>query len=99
MVSASSARPATRSPCASSTPRPSMTTSPTSPTRPSETPTSGEEGMSMNYYDTLIEVADDCPAKEAQVPQARGAKKTQAVVEYELLTKHPYKYTEETHRL
>jgi hypothetical protein len=49
----------------------------------------------MNYYDTLIEVADDCPAKEAQVPQARGAKKTKAVVEYELLAKHPYKYTEE----
>jgi hypothetical protein len=28
----------------------------------------------MNYYDTLIEVADDCPASEAQVPQARGEK-------------------------
>jgi len=51
--------------------------------------------MSMNYYDTLIEVADDCPAKEAQVPQASGAKKTKAMVEYELLAKHPYKYTEE----
>jgi uncharacterized protein DUF6157 len=51
--------------------------------------------MSMNYYDTLIEVADDCPAMEAQVPQATGAKKTKAVVEYELLAKHPYKYTEE----
>jgi hypothetical protein len=25
----------------------------------------------MNYYDTLIEVADDCPATEAQVPQTR----------------------------
>jgi hypothetical protein len=49
----------------------------------------------MNYYDTLIEVADDCPATEAQVPQARGAKKTKAVVEHELLAKHPYTYTEE----
>jgi Family of unknown function (DUF6157) len=49
----------------------------------------------MNYYDTLIEVAEDCPAAEAQVPQAKGAKKTKAVVEYELLAKHPYKYTEE----
>jgi hypothetical protein len=49
----------------------------------------------MNYYDTLIEVADDCPATEAQVPQARGGKKTKAVVEYELLVKHPYVYTEE----
>jgi Family of unknown function (DUF6157) len=49
----------------------------------------------MNYFDTLIEVADDCPAMEAQIPQARGAEKTKAVVEYELLARHPYKYTEE----
>ena len=49
----------------------------------------------MNYHDTLIEVADDCPATEGQVPQARGGKKTKTVVEYELLVKHPYTYTEE----
>ena len=49
----------------------------------------------MNYYDTLIEVADDCPATEGQVPHARGGKRTKAVVEYELLVKHPYMYTEE----
>jgi Family of unknown function (DUF6157) len=49
----------------------------------------------MNYYDTLIEVADDCPVSEAQVPQARGAKKTKAVAEYEVLVNHPYEYTEE----
>ena len=49
----------------------------------------------MNYHDTLIEVADDCPATEAQVPHARGAEKTKAVVEYELLIKHPYTYNEE----
>ena len=34
----------------------------------------------MNYYDTLIEAADDCPATKAQVPQARGGKKTKAGV-------------------
>ena len=49
----------------------------------------------MNYYDTLIEVADDCPATKGLVPQARGAPKTKTVVEYELLVKHPYTYTEE----
>jgi hypothetical protein len=49
----------------------------------------------MNYYDTLIEIADDCPATEGQVPRARGGKRTKAVVEYELLVKHPYTYTEE----
>ena len=49
----------------------------------------------MNYYDALVQVADDCPTTEAQVPQTRGGKKTKAVVEYELLASHPYTYTEE----
>ena len=49
----------------------------------------------MNYHDTLIEVADDCPATEGQVPAARRGRKTKAVVEYELLVNHPYAYTEE----
>jgi hypothetical protein len=49
----------------------------------------------LNYFDTLIEVADDCPATEGRVPQARGGKKTKAIVEYELLVKDPYTYTEE----
>ena len=56
---------------------------------------SGERQQTMNYHDTLIEVADDCPATEAQVPHGRGAEKTMAVVEYELLIKHPYTYNEE----
>ena len=49
----------------------------------------------MNYYNTLIEVADDCPTRRAQVPHARDGKKTKAVVEYEILVKHPYSHTEE----
>jgi hypothetical protein len=49
----------------------------------------------MNYYDTLIEVAEDCPAHEGQVPAARGGRKTKAMVEYELLATHPYTYTEQ----
>jgi hypothetical protein len=49
----------------------------------------------MNYYDTLIEVADDCAATKGQVPQPRGGRKTKAVVEYELLVERPYTYTEE----
>jgi hypothetical protein len=49
----------------------------------------------MNYYDTLVEVADDCPVSAAQVPQGRGGRKTKAAVEYELLIGHPYTYTEE----
>jgi len=49
----------------------------------------------MNYHDTLVEVADDCPATVAQAPQARGGRKTKAGIEYELLAGHPYTYTEE----
>jgi Family of unknown function (DUF6157) len=49
----------------------------------------------MNYYNALIEVAEDSPAAVARVPQARGGRKTKAVIEYELLAKHPYTYTEE----
>jgi hypothetical protein len=49
----------------------------------------------MNHYNTLIEVADDCPTNTAQVPQARGGKKTKAAVEYEILVKHPYSRSEE----
>jgi hypothetical protein len=49
----------------------------------------------MNYYDALIEVAEDSPATAARVPQARGGWKTKAVVEYELLAKRPYTYIEE----
>ena len=49
----------------------------------------------MNYYDTLIEVADDCSVFGAELPYGRGGKKTKALVEYELLVKHPYTYSEE----
>jgi hypothetical protein len=51
--------------------------------------------MSMNYYDTLVTVADDCAATKAEVPQAKGGKKTKPVLEYEMIANHPYKYTEE----
>jgi hypothetical protein len=49
----------------------------------------------VNYYDTLIEVADDCPVSEARPPHARAGNKTKALVEYELLVAHPYTYNEE----
>ena len=51
--------------------------------------------MSMNYYNTLIEVAEDCPVAEAEVPQSKGGKKTKAVLDYEMIANHPYTYTEE----
>lgn len=49
----------------------------------------------MNYYNTLIEVADDCPAAKGEAPQMKSGKKTKPVLEYEMMSKHPYEYTEE----
>ena len=48
---------------------------------------------STNYFEVLIEVAEDTKAAEGTVPPARGAKKTVANYEYELVSKNPYKYT------
>ena len=48
---------------------------------------------SLNYYNAFIEVADDCPVTQAEVPPPKGNKKTKAVLEYEMIAKHPYKYT------
>ncbi|MGN9836558.1 DUF6157 family protein [Nonomuraea sp. H19] len=51
--------------------------------------------MDLNYYDTLIAVADDCPVSSAVVPAARGGKKTVAVVQYELIAADPGGLTQE----
>jgi hypothetical protein len=47
----------------------------------------------MSYTNTFIEAADDCPEVTGIVPPVRGDKPSVAVLEYELLGKHPYKYT------
>lgn len=49
----------------------------------------------MNYYGTLITVADDCPVSSSVVPPTRGDKKTVAVLQYEMLTEQPYGLTQE----
>ncbi|MEU6426915.1 DUF6157 family protein [Microbispora sp. NPDC046973] len=49
----------------------------------------------LNYYSTLIAVADDCPVTAAQVPAARGGKPTVAVLQYELISGAPYGLTQE----
>lgn len=49
----------------------------------------------MSYTDTFILVADDCPEETGVVPRLRGDKPTVAVLEYELLSKSPYKHTHE----
>lgn len=46
-----------------------------------------------DYTNTLVVVADDCPAAVAKIPEPKGGKPTIASLEYELLTAHPYTYT------
>ncbi len=45
--------------------------------------------------ETFIEVAEDCPVGQAEVPPARGDRPTKAAIEYELITGEPYALTEE----
>ena len=46
-----------------------------------------------NYYNTFITIADDCPAKAAEVPPIKGDKKTVANLQFDMLIDSPYKYT------
>lgn len=47
----------------------------------------------MSYTNTFITIAPDCPATAGIVPAAGRNGKTKALIEYELLTEHPYTYT------
>jgi len=49
----------------------------------------------MSYADTFIRIAPDSTRSEAMVPEARGGKKTVAVLQYELLTEKPDHFTEQ----
>ena len=49
----------------------------------------------MGYTDTFIQVATDCPATSGVVPVARGDRKPVHLLQYELLSGHPYRYTHE----
>jgi hypothetical protein len=48
---------------------------------------------STNYYNTLIEIAEDCPAKQSKIPPVKGDKKSVANLKFEMLHEHPYKFT------
>ena len=46
-----------------------------------------------NYQNTFIEVAEDCPAANGEIPQQKGDKKTVANIEFDMISKNPYKYS------
>jgi Family of unknown function (DUF6157) len=47
---------------------------------------------STNYFDTFIEVAEDCPLTVAEVPPQKE-EKTIASLQYNMIHDHPYTYT------
>jgi hypothetical protein len=51
--------------------------------------------LNLNYYDTFISVAPDCPVTEAKVPPEKKVGKTKPGIEYDLLSNNPYTYTQE----
>jgi hypothetical protein len=46
-----------------------------------------------NYHNTLIAVAEDCPATQAEVPPMKGGEKSVASLQFELLIDQPYRHT------
>jgi hypothetical protein len=49
----------------------------------------------MNYYDTFILVAEDCPATASEVPAGRGGRETVATIQHGMLAGRPYELTQE----
>ncbi|MDR7209823.1 DUF6157 family protein [Flavobacterium piscis] len=46
-----------------------------------------------NYENTFIEAADDCPAIIGEIPKMKGDTKTIASIQFEIISKNPYKYS------
>ncbi len=46
-----------------------------------------------NYFDTFIEIAEDCPINQAEVPPLKGDAKSVANQQFELINKNPYIFT------
>ncbi|HNE30406.1 MAG: DUF6157 family protein [Saprospiraceae bacterium] len=46
-----------------------------------------------NYYNTLIEIAEDCPAANAEEPPVKNEEKTVARLQFEMILEHPYQYS------
>ena len=48
---------------------------------------------STNYFNTFIEIAEDCPATMGENPPLKGDKKSVANLQFEMLVDHPYEFT------
>ena len=45
-----------------------------------------------NYFNTFIEVAEDCPVKSAEVPLQKGDNPSIANIQFDMITANPYLY-------
>lgn len=50
---------------------------------------------STNYFDTFIEVAEDCPLDIAEAPPTKGKSKSVALLQFEMISQNPYTYTQD----
>ncbi|MEO0469144.1 MAG: DUF6157 family protein [Bacteroidota bacterium] len=48
---------------------------------------------STNYYNTFIEIAEDSPASQGEMPPVKGEKRSVANLQFDMLYEHPYEYT------
>jgi hypothetical protein len=46
-----------------------------------------------NYFDTFIEVADDCPVVTGQIPPVNANAPSVATIQFELISQQPYAFT------
>lgn len=46
-----------------------------------------------NYYNTFIEIADDCPVENGELPPQKGDKITAANIQFNMVFDNPYKFT------
>ncbi len=46
-----------------------------------------------NYFNTLIEIAEDCPVTSGEIPPVKGDKISIANMQYDMLINHPYEFT------
>jgi hypothetical protein len=46
-----------------------------------------------NYYNTFIQIAEDCPVTNAAMPPLKGDDKTIANLHFEMIVDNPYQYT------
>ena len=48
---------------------------------------------STNYFNTFIEIAEDCPVTSGELPPIKGEKKSVANLQFDMLYENPYKFT------